>query len=123
MRQFQAEVFTVFLSFEVIASVTPIGNGVYNAVNQLTDAGFALRRTHTAMKILADDDIGGSLRPIGGDFDIALLEKHRAFVVPNGSGPLLPGDLIVGGSTRFEFCGEETWKRHAGAFLFLQRAM
>ena len=100
----EPEIFAVFLCFEVVAAETPIGDGVDDAVDELADAGFPFGRAHAAVEIFADDDIGGGLRPIGRHFNVALLEKHRAFVVPNGGGAPFPGNLLIGGSTRFEFC-------------------
>ena len=101
MRQLVAEVLGVCLRLEVIARDPPIGDGVHHAVHQLAHAGLALRRAHAAMEILADDDIGGGLRPVGRHFDVALLEDDRAFVVADGGGSQLPSDLIIGGDTRF----------------------
>ena len=57
----------------------------------------ALRRAQLAVEVLAGDDVGGGLRPVGRHFHVALLEDHRAFVVADGGGARLPGDLVVGG--------------------------
>ncbi len=97
MSEFGAEVFGIVLGLEVVSFEAPIGDGVDNAMHQLTDAGFTLGRAHPPVKVFARHDIGGGLRPIGRHFHIALLEDDRAFVVADGSGPQLPVDEVVRG--------------------------
>src|SRR5580692_12983005 len=47
------------------------------------------------MEILTGDDVGGGLRPIHGDFDIALFKDDRSLVVSDGGGAGLPLDIVV----------------------------
>jgi len=95
--EFIAEVFGVFGSFEVALLGAPAGDGVAHARNKLADAGFALRRAHFAVEILADDDIGGRLGPINGHFDVALLKDDRALIVADGGVAELPLHVIIRG--------------------------
>ena len=96
MCELVAEVFGVFGRAEVMLFGAPIGDGVDDAADQLAHAGFALRRAHLAVEILADDDVGGGLGPIRRDFDVALLEDDGALVVADGGGAQLPSDFVIG---------------------------
>ena len=60
------------------------------------DAAFALGRAQLAVEVLAGDDVGGRLGPVGRDFDVALLEDHRALVVADGGGARLPLHFVIG---------------------------
>ena len=101
VRQLIAEVLAVLAGLEVAPVGAPIGDGVHHAMHQLADAALALRRTHLAVEILADDDVGGRLGPIGRHLHVILLEYDGAFVVGDRSGAQLPGDLVVRGFARF----------------------
>src|SRR5699024_4080267 len=50
--------------------------------------------------VLADDDVGGQLRPEVGDLDVLLLEDALAGLVGDARGAQLPGDLVVGVDAR-----------------------
>jgi hypothetical protein len=95
--QFEAEVFGVGFGLEVAVLFAPTGDGIDHALDELGHAGFAFRGAHLAVKILAGDDIGGRLGPVHGNFDIALLEDNRAFIVSDGGSTGLPLDFVVGG--------------------------
>ena len=71
------------------------GDRVDDAVDELADAGLALRRAEVAAEVLADHDVGGELAPELGDFDVLLLEDALAALVGDAGGPALPGDLVV----------------------------
>ena len=84
------------LGGEVAVVQAPVGDGVDDAMDQFGDAAFALGRAQLAVEIFAGDDVGGGLRPVGGDFDVALLEDDRAFIVADGGGAGFPLHLVVG---------------------------
>ena len=96
VRQLVAEAGGVLGRAEVALLGAPIGDGVDHAADQLAHAGLALRRADLPVKILADDDVGGGLRPVRRDLDVALLEDDRALVVADGGGAQLPGDFVIG---------------------------
>ena len=106
MGQLVAEVLAVLIGREVAVLLAPIGDGIDHALDELGDAGFALRRAQFAVEILAGDDVGGGLRPIHGDFDVALLEDDGALVVADGGGAGLPLDVVVGGFAGLLASGE-----------------
>ncbi len=97
MRQLVAEIFGVLRRGEVAALLAPVGDGVDDAMHQLADAGLALRRAQLAVKIFAGDDIGGGLRPVRRNFDIALLEDDLALIVADRGRAGLPCYFVVGG--------------------------
>ena len=85
---------------EVALGLRPGRDRVDDAIDELLDAGLALRRAEVAAEVLADDDVGGELRPEVGDLDVLLLEDALAGLVGDAGGPVLPGDLVVGMDTR-----------------------
>src|SRR5262249_32033291 len=89
------------------------GDGVDHAGNQLPDAGFALRRTDLAVEILADNNVGRGLRPIGRSFNVALFKDDSAFVISNGGGTEFPRNVVVGTLSFVETGCEIAWKLHA----------
>ncbi len=122
MRELVAEVFGVFGGAEVVLFSAPIGNGVDDAADQLAHAGFALRRADLAVKIFADDDVGGGLGPIRGDLDVALLEDDGSLIVANGGGAQLPGDFVVRvyarGKVAREVHADSFRDRHRPTYVF-----
>ena len=48
------------------------------------------------MKILRGHDVGGRLRPVLGDLDVALLEDGLALLVLDAGGAQLPINLVKG---------------------------
>ena len=91
-----AKVLDVFDGGEITVGGAPVGDGVGNAVDQLPQAGLALGRALPSVEILAGDDVGGGLRPVARDLDIALLEDRLAFFVGDGRRASLPLDGVVG---------------------------
>ena len=73
--QIAVEILTVFGRFEVSISDTPIGDRPHDAVDQLTNAGFTLRRSRLTVEVLADDDIRRQGGPCLGNLAVRLLEK------------------------------------------------
>ena len=112
--QFGAKVFTVFRGLEVTVLISPAGDVIDHAFDQLGHAGFTLRAAQLSVEVLAGDDIGGGLRPIRRDHHIALLEEDRAFIVADGSGARLPADIVIGGLIGFEPGGEIAGERNPG---------
>ena len=95
VRQLEPEILAVRVGLEVAVLLAPVRDGVDHALDQLRDAGLALGRPEFAVEILAGDDIGGRLRPVDRDLDIALLEDDGAFIISNGGGAGLPLDIVV----------------------------
>ena len=75
--QFIAERLRVGIAFEIATFAAPFGDGIGNAANHLTHAGFAARRVKRAAKILADDNVGGKLAPAGAEFRNLFVQKPR----------------------------------------------
>src|ERR1041385_1946056 len=96
VRQLVAEVLGVFGRFEVALIPAPSGDGIHYAAHQLPHAGLAIGRAYLSVKIFADDNVGGGLRPVRRNLHVALFEDHRAFIVADGRGAELPLDLVVG---------------------------
>ena len=100
MGQLGLEGLQVVVGREVVLGLGPRGDRVDDAVDELPDAGLALRRAEVAAEVLADDDVGGQLAPEVGDLDVLLLEDRLAGLVGDAGGPVLPGDLVVGVDAR-----------------------
>ena len=86
----------VLVGREVVLGLGPGRDRVDDAIDELADARLALGRAEVAAEVLADDDVGGELRPEVGDLDVLLLEDRLARLVGDAGGPVLPGDLVVG---------------------------
>ena len=95
MGQLGVEGGQVLVRGEVVLRLGPGGDRVGDPVDELLDAGLALRRADVAAEVLADDDVGGQLAPEAGDLDVALLEDDLARLVADAGGPDLPLDLVV----------------------------
>ena len=98
--QLRLERLEVLVRREVVLGLGPRGDRVDDAIDELADAGLALRRVEVAAEVLADDDVGGELRPEVGDLDVLLLEDALAGLAGDAGGPVLPGDLVVGVDAR-----------------------
>ncbi len=68
---------------------------MHHAIDELPDGRLPLRRAEVTAEVLAHDDVRGELAPGGGDLHVLLLEDELARLVADGSGPDLPGDLVV----------------------------
>ncbi len=75
----------------------PVADGLGDAGDEGADAGLALVGAVEAVEVLAGDDVGRGHGPVGGDFDVLLLEDGAAFVVLDDGVAELPDDLVVGG--------------------------
>ena len=95
MGQLRPEGREVFVGREVVLGLGPPRDGVDDTVDELADAGLALRGAEVATEVLADDDVGRQLAPELGDLDVLLLEDELARLVADGGGPVLPGDLVI----------------------------
>ena len=96
MGQLGLEGLEVLVGREVVLGLGPGRDRVDDAIDELADAGLALRRADVAAEVLADDDVGRELAPEVGDLDVLLLEDGLAALVGDAGGPVLPGDLVVG---------------------------
>ena len=84
--QFVAEGIARVVVGEIAAVLAPADDGVDDAADELAHGVLALGSVGLAVKIFADDDIGGGLRPILGDLDTFLAEDgHALFVADRGS--------------------------------------
>jgi hypothetical protein len=64
----------VELGEEVAVVAAPAGDGAGHAADHLLDRRLALVGAEPAAEVLLGDDVGGVLRPGGGELDAALLE-------------------------------------------------
>ena len=121
VRQLVSKVLAVLRRSKIAVLLSPTGNRVDHALDQLRDTGLALGRPQLAVKILAGDDISSRLGPVDGYFYVPLLEDDRAFVVTDRGGSGLPLHFVVRGFSRLEagrkVAGEGN-PRHAGLLLF-----
>ena len=90
------EDFGVFGGAEVAVADAPVADGLGDAGDEGADAGLAFVGSVETMQILAGDDVGRGDGPVGGDFDVALLEDELALPVLDDGVAALPGDLVVG---------------------------
>ena len=117
VRQLVAEILRVVAGLEIAAVRAPIGDGVHHAMDQLADATLAFRRPQFAVKVFADDDVGGRLGPFGRHLHVILLEYDGALIVTDGGGAELPGDLVVRGLVKLQLLGEVFRKADALALV------
>ena len=88
--------------------------GTDDPVDQLAQAGLALRGADGAAEVLAGDDVRGVHRPVRRELHAALLEVDRAVPpVRHDDVPALPLDLVVGMHPRG---GEDTLARRDRAW-------
>src|SRR6202049_4701883 len=99
-------VLRVFLAREVAAFASPTGQGFDDPVDQLADAGLALRGAHAAPEVLLGDDVDRELRPGAGDLDVLLLEDDLA---------LLAGDRCCSALPLPPVEGVAAWRREVAA--------
>jgi hypothetical protein len=82
---------------EVAVLAAPARDGTGDPVHHLAYRVLALRGAEGAAEVLLGDDVGGVLRPAGGELEVALLEGGRAIAPVGDDGvPALPGQLVVG---------------------------
>ncbi len=76
--------------------MTPVADGFGDAGDEGADAGFALGGADEAVEVFGGDDVGRGHGPVGGHFDVLLLEDELALPVLDDGVAELPGDLVVG---------------------------
>jgi hypothetical protein len=79
---------------EVAIGETPIGDRPADSMDELADAILALRSAVFAVKVFADDNVGGQLAPELRHFAIGLLEQHLAIFAFDGSSASFPLDGV-----------------------------
>src|SRR6202000_1148995 len=75
----------------------PVADALGYTGDEGADAGLALIGADKAVEIFGGDDVGRGHGPVGGNFDVALLEDGLALVVLDDAVAELPDDLVVGG--------------------------
>src|SRR5208283_774566 len=96
---------------EVAIADAPVADGFGDAGDEGADATLALGGADLAVQILGGDDVGGGHGPVGGDFNVLLLEDGAALVVLDDGVAQLPCDLVEG---RDAGTGEVAREREAG---------
>ena len=90
VRQLRLESGEVLVAREVVLGLRPGRDRVDDPVDELADAGLALRGAEVAAEVLADHDVGRELAPEVGDLDVLLLEDRLARFVGDPGGPVAP---------------------------------
>ena len=85
--QVSVEVFAILRRIEVSICDAPIGNRTRHPMDQLTNRELAfLNIRRIAVKVLADDNVGGQLTPARWDLAIGLFkENFAAFILDGGA--------------------------------------
>src|ERR1700677_1911678 len=78
MLQFGAKDLGLFFVHEVVALLTPFGDGVGNAVDDLLQRRLALGRIERAAEVLLGENVGRVERPGRRHFHVQLLERNGA---------------------------------------------
>ena len=87
----------VVVGGEVAVLGAPAGDRTGDPVHHLAYRVLTLRGAEGAAEVLLGDDVGGVLRPGGGELEVALLEGGGAIAPVGDDGvPTLPGELVVG---------------------------
>jgi hypothetical protein len=120
--QFGTEVFGIVERGEIAVVDAPLRDRVHDPMDDLRDAAFPLRRSHASMKILAGDDVGGRLRPVGRDLNVLLFKNDGPFVVADRSRALLPAHFVVGRAPGGEFGGKIARKTQPATLFLLEAA-
>jgi len=85
------EVFAILRRIEVSICDAPIGNRPRHPMDQLTNRVLALLNIRRiAVKVLADDNVGGQLAPTRRDLAIGLLKEDFAAFIFDGGASSLP---------------------------------
>ena len=85
----------VFGGGEVSLLPAPVADGLRHALNQLANAGLALRRAQRAVKIFAGNNVDGGHRPVLGRLHVALLKDRVALGVSDAGGAQLPFHFVI----------------------------
>ena len=99
--------FCVFIGGEVTHVLAPFRDGISHAADQLLDTAFTLLRTHLAVEIFGDHDVGSGLRPRLGNLDVLLLKDHLSFFIGDSRAAQFPFHVI---KRMNAFLGEETFE-------------
>src|SRR5713226_8514733 len=99
MRQLGLEGVALGVGGEVMLALTPSGDRVDHAADELADTALALGAPERAAEVFRDDDVGGGLRPSARHLDFALLEDNMAVLAGDQSRSRLPFDLREGVDT------------------------
>ena len=86
----------VLVGGEVAALTAPGRERLDHTVDDLANAGLALRAAGAASEVLLSDDVDRQLRPGPRDLDVLLLEDDLALLAGDGGGAPLPLDQVVG---------------------------
>jgi hypothetical protein len=87
----------VLVGGEVAVLGAPAGDGAGDPVHHLAYRVLTLGCPQGATEVLLGDDVGGVLRPGGGELEVPLLEGGGAIAPVGDDGvPALPGELVVG---------------------------
>ena len=78
---------------EVAALAAPAGDGAGDAADHLLDRALARRVADLPAEVLLGDDVGRILRPVRGELDVLLLERH-AIAVADARVAQLPVDGV-----------------------------
>ena len=111
VHEFGVEGSGVFGRGEVAIADAPIADRLGDAGDERTDTGLTLGGAVEAVEILGRDDVGGGHGPVGGDFDVLLLEDGFALVVLDDGVAKLPDGFVERGDTS---AGEVTREGEAG---------
>src|SRR3989338_8588 len=94
--QFGAKRLGVLGGGEVAVVLSPVGDGVGDAADELFGAALAAWGAQRAAEVFGDDDVGRQLRPERGDLDVLLLKDDVALLVANGRRAQLPRHFVEG---------------------------
>src|SRR5262245_29768500 len=95
MNQFVMESVAVFGGGEIALLPAPVANGFRYALDQLADAGLALRRAQRSVKIFTGHNVDGGHRPVFGRFHITLLKDCVALGIGDAGGAEFPLHFAV----------------------------
>ena len=94
MGQFGVEGVALLGVAEVVLLLAPSGDRVDHAQDKLAHAGLAPRTAQRTAEVLGRDHVGGGLRPVARNLDVALLEDHPAVLAGDYRRAVLPFDLV-----------------------------
>jgi len=94
--EFAIENLRILFGEEIAVSQAAIGNGAADPMNELLDGVFPPAGVDIAVKVLADNDLGGQLAPGQRYFDIILFKNGFAGLVGNFGLAGFPFDFFEG---------------------------
>src|SRR6266571_3224009 len=96
VAQLLGPVLGVLVGGKVAALATPLQQRVDDPIDDLADAGLAIRAPRAAPEVLLGDDVDGQLGPRAGDLDVLLLEDRLPLLAGDGRRPALPLHQVEG---------------------------